>query len=97
MPGSSCNGRLRRSTLAGHWQNAIRTENTRTSKPLPKPKLRQEHGENTMTTGWKASKEARRPHTGAKLKRNPPSTRISRKRLTATRNAHAALRAKGLL
>lgn len=50
-----------------------------------------------MTTGWKASKEGRRPHTGAKLKRNPPSIRTSKKRLTATKNANAALRAKGLL
>ena len=50
-----------------------------------------------MTTGWRACAEARRPHTRQRLKRRPPTLRTSRKRRTAIKNTHAALRAKGLL
>ena len=50
-----------------------------------------------MTTGWRAASQARRPHTRQRLKRRPPALKVSRKRLTATKNSHAALRAKGLL
>ena len=50
-----------------------------------------------MTTGWKAARQARRPHTRHKLKRRPPATTISRKRRTAAKNIARALRQKGLL
>lgn len=50
-----------------------------------------------MTTGWKAARDSRRPHTKQALKSNPPSGRVSRKCRTALKNSHAALRAKGLL
>ena len=50
-----------------------------------------------MNTGWKATREARRPHTRRRLKENPPATRISRKRKRAMKDITSALRMKGLL
>ena len=49
------------------------------------------------STGWRASSEARRPHTKRQLKRRPPSTTISKKRRTSVKDSNAALRRQGLL
>ena len=50
-----------------------------------------------MNTGWKAAREARRPHTRRRLKENPPATRINRKRKRAAKDVRSALRMKRLL
>ncbi len=50
-----------------------------------------------MTTGWRAGRDARRPHTRKLLKRHPPGLRLSRKRRQAVKDAMRALRLKGVL
>ena len=49
------------------------------------------------TTGWRASSEARRPHSKRLLKCRPPSSNVSKKRRTSAKNSNSALRQKGLL
>ena len=50
-----------------------------------------------MTTGWKAASESWRAHTKAKLKRNPPSSNISKRRRTSVKDSDSAMRKRGLL
>ena len=47
-------------------------------------------------TGWKAAREARRPHTAQELRRNPPKVRASRQRRIQAKNRRAAMGARGL-
>ena len=50
-----------------------------------------------MTTGWRAARRARRPHTRRRLKEKPRTARASRKRRQSVRDSERALRMKGLL
>lgn len=51
----------------------------------------------STSRGWKANKEARRPHSKARLKKRPPRTRVSKRRRTSLQDRNQALRLKGLL
>ena len=50
-----------------------------------------------MSTGWRAARRSRRPHTRRRMKERPKSGRASRKRRQSVRDSERALRMKGLL
>ena len=80
-------------------------QNSRNSGPNHQPGLKYTHHihtkseqeEPTMTTGWKAASESRRPHSKAKLKKHPSSLNPSKKKRTSVADSNRALRLKGLL
>lgn len=47
-------------------------------------------------TGWKAAREARRPHSAQLLRRSPPKLKSSRRRRVQSSNRRAAMRSRGL-
>ena len=49
------------------------------------------------STGWRAAKSSRRPHTAQRLRRNPQPLNPSKKRRTQSKDRQSALRLKGLL
>ena len=50
-----------------------------------------------MAQGWRATAESRRPHTKSQLKKHPPTSNISKKRRTSSKDINSALKMKGLL